>query len=277
MEVQVLGTHWDGPDLVILGADEGGHIHRLDWQGALDWTVTGPATCVGRVEDGPGGPHHVPCPTREEVHRFPRCAACEPLESPECIFEPRGQEDAEHHCALCDRPHVVYAAFHGVLAKVGMTGAHRVATRLREQGADAWFVIAEAADRAEARRIERQVAFLYRIPEWRTHRETLPQLVRPVEWERIAERADDLRARLSDRFDPELVLHRIEDVPLPAPLPLRPQRIPPWGRHRGKWIGAKGMHLFYEAAPEPGRLDVGRGPIHALKRTDLVGCRITVA
>lgn len=215
-----------------------------------------------------------------------------PPDPPPYVFEPRplleiqaaldatpaGGLDHERLRAelrFSDRPHVVYAAFYGVLPKVGMTSRARLRDRLREQGADAGFVIAECRDRAEARRTEKHLARLYRLPEWRRAGETLRQLTRPLEWDRIEARADDLRARLRGPYDPDPRTLRIDDIPLDLPLPAPPQRVDVAGDHAGTWLGAKGNFLFYRTASS-GPLDVGARPIHALRRQDLVGRVIRV-
>jgi hypothetical protein len=206
------------------------------------------------------------------------CLPCSGLEAPDCVYEPRCQAAPETcRCPFGPIPHVVYAAFYGILPKVGMTQAWRLDTRLREQGADAYFVVAQKPDRATARITERQVAFLYRIPEWRTPREVLPQLVRPVPWADVESRAEALRARLADRFGPGGATVRIEDHPVRQPLPGAPRRVQPYGPHAGTWLGSKGQNLFYAEAPRPGRLAVGAAPVAALKRSDLPGRTLTLA
>jgi hypothetical protein len=229
--------------------------------------------CVGNVEDG----RHVPCPTAEPVSAHRQCAPCSGLEDPECVFEPKCRSDpAACTCVASFKgvPHAVYLAFHGTLPKVGMTQAWRIEKRLREQGADAWFKVQDCPDRGTARQVETQISFLYGYPEYRNHRETLPQLARPVPWEAIERRADECRLRLESAFPVERVLHRITDHPLVQPVPGVPRRVPTEGLHAGAWLGAKGTHLLYREALRPGRLVVGEPPVAALKRSDLVGRRL---
>lgn len=231
-------SFWDG-DRLRLRFEDGSD---LDWTGPIHWAV--------------GDDQFAPDP-------------------PDCVFEPRCLRDGVPcDCPIGARPHVVYAAFYGTLPKVGMTSARRVATRLREQGADAGFVIARTADRGAARRIEKEVRLLHRIPEWRTHKEKLPQWTRPVPWERIQERSDDLRRRLAQHFDPSTDLIRIEH-PLPV-LPKRPHRMESPGVHRGTVVGAKGAYLVYRPEGIGHRLPVGEQPLLALKHTDLVGRTVQV-
>lgn len=232
--------------------------------------------CVGRWDDGGG---HVPCPTAEPVARHRQCRACSGLEDPECVFEPKCRVDpASCTCVATFKgvPHVVYLAFHGTLPKVGLTQAWRVEGRLREQGADAWLAITPAPDRGTARQVEMAVSYLYGYPEHRGHRETLPQLARPVPWDAIERRAEECRARLGRDYPVEATLHRIVDHPLAQPVGGVPRRVPTEGLHAGAWVGVKGTHLVYREAPRPGRLHVGAAPLAAIKRGDLVGRRVVL-
>ncbi len=241
--------------------------------GRFHWTLGEERRCIGRIEDG----QHVPCPRNRPVTMHAQCIDCGGLEDPECVFEPKCQADpAACTCPFGPIPHVVYAAFYGKLGKVGMTQKWRIETRLKEQGADAWFIIQECPDRATARRTERQIATLHRIPEYRSHKQTLPLLARPIDWTLIEEAAEALRQRLGTRYHVEQTLHRINDHPLPQPLDGTPHRQPPHGEHQGTWIGVKGNHLFYRQTASPGRLDVGVRPIAAIKRTDLIGRELII-
>lgn len=270
----------------VIGAGESGGVPRL-WvaardavrplpaEGAFAWHVGGPRICVGRWHEG----RHVPCPQGVWVGADARCAACSGLEHPECVFEPLCRNDpASCACATSFRgvEHVVYCAFHGTLPKVGMTQARRVTARLREQGADLWFVVARGLDRAGARALERAVSAIDGVPEYRSHRETLPQMARPVDWDVVESRAHALAQRLASRHPVDPTLHRIDDHPVRQPLPGRPRRIEAHGTHRGTWLGMKGNHLFYAVAPGPFRLDAGAPPVAAVKRTELVGRFLTV-
>lgn len=267
--MHVLDSHWDGPRPRLLAAD-GDRTVELRPEGAFRWRVGAQRTCVGRFEDGA----HVPCPDRHPVGGLAACAACAP-EWAACVFEPRAHADDD--CPLCRRDHVVYVALYGGLPKVGLTQRRRLATRLREQGADAGFVLAgtdkagDPLDRAAARDVEQRVTFLHGIPQWRRHRETLPQLTRPLDWDLIQDRARRWMDDLCDRWPVERDLVRVDDVPLPLPLPSAPQRRPVVGEHGGRWVGAKGTHWFYVPDHASGRLDVGFSPVAAVQRSDLVG------
>ncbi len=266
---------WNGPVLLAADADAPGALLPLPISGPFDWTLGAERTCVGRIENG----IHLPCPDDTAVTQWAQCGRCSPLASPECVFEPKCKLDpSKCTCPFGPIPHVVYAAFHGSLPKIGMTQQRRVERRLLEQGADAWFIAAYCPDRASARETERRISRLYRIPEYRAHREVLPQLARPVDWQRIERRADELRRRLEGRFDVDGELHRLTDYPLEQPLSGVPRRRYAVGRHTGTWLGAKGPHLIYRARQGADTLDIGMGPpLVALKLSDLAGRRVLVA
>ncbi|MHB8634360.1 MAG: DUF2797 domain-containing protein [Thermoplasmatota archaeon] len=242
--------------------------------GAFSWRVTGPRHCTGRIREG----LHIPCPERALVGNEATCPACSEFENPACLFEPECDRDPSGcRCrAFQGVPHLVYMAFHGTLPKVGLTQVRRLETRLREQGADGYFVVqdrtledSQPLDRAQARRLEREVSYLYRVPQWRSHHETLAQMARPVLWPVVERRADALRERLSGRYGCQ-PFHRIEGHPVLQPLPAVPHRLPPEGDHAGRWLGAKGDHLFFLRHPTPGMLPVP-GAVGALKASALVG------
>ncbi len=272
--MHILDAAWDGTHSRLIATQEhktGTEIIKLEPTGAFRWTVSEERTCVGRWDEN----GHIPCPERRTVGGDSVCGRCAP-EWAACVFEPRAHADGDE-CELCRREHVVYLALYGGLPKVGLTQRRRLATRLREQGADAGFVLAATdksganLDRRGARDTEQSISFLHGIPQWRRHRETLPQLTRPVDWDLITTRAHSLMEDLAERWPVEPTLLRIEDVPLPVPLPSIPERRPTVGTHSGTWLGAKGTHWFYTPDAAPGRLDVGFSPVLALKRSDLVG------
>ncbi len=263
----LLAVSTRGPTPKAWMCDARSAVSVLSLVGDFHWTLSRVRRCVGNYDAG----RHVPCPTREPVSVHARCQACSGLEDVECVFEPRCQDEAlACRCTFGPEPHVVYVAFHGTLPKVGMTLQRRVAERLREQGADAWFLVGTTADRGAARRLERQVSFLHGLPEYRSHRESLPQLARPVPWDTMAARAGDWARRLAAGFPVVPTLHRITDHPVEQPIGGVPRRVKSAGTHAGKWLGAKGNHLLYREARRSDRLAVG-GAIIALKASDLVG------
>jgi hypothetical protein len=264
-------------ELLVTGTDEpGGEVERLALTGAFAWRIRPVRRCVGTFDDAF---RHIPCPTDEPVSVHRQCQPCSGLDDEECVFEPRCQDDpAACTCLATFKgvPHVVYLAFHGTLSKVGMTTRRRLARRLWEQGADAYLVLQDCPDRATARSIEKQVSYVYKVPEHRSHRETLPQLARPVPWPQIEARAAELRMRLESQYPVDRTLHRVAGHPIAQPLPGPPRRVPSEGVHRGTWVGAKGNHLVYREAPRPDRLEAGSRPVAALKLSDLVGRRVDV-
>jgi hypothetical protein len=252
----------------------GGPLETIELAGDFSFRAGPVKTCVGNVT---GDGEHVPCPTAEPVWRHRQCAACSGLDDPECVFEPRCRADPSScTCVTTFKgvPHLVYLAFHGTLPKVGLTLERRVENRLREQGADAWFTVQACPDRGTARQVEMAVSYLYGYPEHRSHRETLPQLARPVPWDVIESRAAEARLRLEGSYEVERMLHRIEDHAIAQPVGGVPRRVPTEGLHAGTWLGAKGGHLVYREAPREDRLHVGAAPLAALKRGDLIGRKI---
>jgi hypothetical protein len=248
-----------------------GTLQRLGLDGSFSWQVEEEVYCVGRLEARGNGMAWVPCP--DGVTGISPCRACFGPDRPECIFEPVCADNPSHcGCSFGARPHVVYLAFYGLLPKVGMTQARRVAERLAEQGADGYLVVQEVPDRATARALERLLARRHNLPEWRTHTETLPQLARPVPWPEMEARASDWAQRLAV---PEARLLRVPPS-IQQPLHAPPHRVAAPGRHAGTWLGGKGPYWFYTLPPSPGRLAVGHPSIAALQRNELVGRHIRV-
>lgn len=252
-----------------LARDEAtGAVSRVALDGPFAWRVHPVRRCVGRFDDVA---RHLPCPTAEPVSLHRQCPACSGLDDEACVFEPRCLADpAACTCVTTFKgvPHVVYLAFHGTLPKVGLTTRRRLERRLWEQGADAYLVVQECPDRAVARAVEQQVSYVHKVPEHRGHRETLPQLARPVPWPQIEARAAEVRARLAPHYPVAGALHRVQGHPIEQPLASAPRRVPSEGLHRGTWLGAKGNHLVYRPATG--------GGLAAFKLSDLVGRRIDV-
>lgn len=264
--MRIVAAYWRGPEPVLLVARRGA-LDQVPLTGPFAWHLTDDRRCTGRIRNG----RHWACPDDAEVGQWAQCGRCAPFERPDCIFEPRCKDDpASCSCDFGQVEHVVYIAYHGTLAKVGMTQARREETRLREQGADAWFVAHRAASRGEARAVEQRIHFLYGIPESRRRPELLAQLARPVDHERITTRAEQLRARLAERFDPEPGLHWLEH-PLTQPVERRPAIRQAGGDHSGRWIGIKGPHLLYRRRLDAATLDVAGEPVVALRFPDLAG------
>lgn len=276
MRILAIAPRRDGDGIEALVRDDDMGLRRIGLEGPFAWRIHPVRRCVGTFGDDHA---HAPCPTDEPVSVHRQCLACSGLDDAECVFEPRCQNDpAACTCLTTFKgvPHVVYIAFHGTLAKVGMTTRRRVERRLWEQGADAYLVLQDCPDRPTARSIEKQVSYVYKIPEHRGHRETLPQLARPVPWPQIEARAAELRLRLEGQYPIERALHRVAGHPIAQPLPGTPRRVPSEGVHRGTWVGGKGNHLVYRETLRPDRLEAGSRPFAALKLSDLIGRRVDV-
>ncbi|MGB1697175.1 MAG: DUF2797 domain-containing protein, partial [Thermoplasmatota archaeon] len=156
---------------------------------------------------------------------------------------------------------------YGGLPKVGMTQERRERKRLTEQGADGYFVLKRFQNRAEARLFEGSVSFRHNIPEFRSHKATLPLMNKPQDWGRIQRAAEEWRAKLAVH-EPE----SFQEIRCPVqPLPGAPSRVHTTGTHAGTWLGAKGKFLFYEGKKRGGMLDVGLPQVVALSRTSLEG------
>lgn len=234
--------------------------------GAFQWVLSGHRTCIGTVHDG----EHVPCPAQELVSQDLVCRACSGLEDPACVFEPKCRSNPAACTCLQSFhgvDHSVYVAFHGVLAKVGMTQTWRLGRRLREQGADAYFVVQSGLDRPGARDLEDRLTMQHGLAQYRTHRDTLPALARQVPRDAIRARAVEWQERLGCGGH----LTEISDHPLAQPLPATPYLEQAHGKHAGTWVGAKGNYVIYRATPGPGRLPLDRPRFVAVRRMDLVG------
>lgn len=271
MQILAVAPQRGGELAAIVAGPGPSQVHTVPLEGPFAWRIHPVRRCVGTFE----GTLHVPCPTTEPVSLHRQCRACSGLDDEACVFEPRCLGDpAACTCLTTFKgvPHVVYLAFHGTLPKVGLTTRRRLARRLWEQGADAYLVVQELPGRAEARAVEQQVSYVHKVPEHRGHRETLPQLARPVPWPQIEARAAELRARLAPHYPIAPELHRVTDHPIAQPVGGTPRRVPTEGLHRGTWVGAKGNHLVYREGPRGDRVQAGA--FAALKLSDLVGRRV---
>ncbi len=274
--MHIIGTAWrDGVPWLRVAID--GTPRVLPPEGRFDWEL-GARTCIGYWDDS-----WRPCPDQAPVGHDRQCLLCfrgrgDPRrrdDQPECVFEPKCKDNRA--ACVCSFggvrepvPHVVYLAFYGKLAKVGMTMERRVKTRLREQGADAYLVVTTLPDRAAARAEEQRIAALTGLPEWRRHDEVLPQWARAPDRAAIEAAAMQWGADLAGRYPVGSIQH-LQHAP---PLPGVPRRVATEGRHRGEWVGARGGHLFY--AVRQG-LDVGVPVIKALRRNDLIGRWVSAA
>lgn len=210
-------------------------------------------TCVGDWRRD----SYVECPDKSEVNgAFGQCARCGDAELEQCVFTPA--EACGH--AMCNAEHVVYLAFFGPHAKVGMTRAGRERSRVLEQGADAYAVLARPESRFAARRLEQRVGETLHVPEWLMPRAVL------ASWT-----MDDPVGKAGDVWEtylPELErmalapgpLEGLGGFPAPVPLPSPPRLRMTHGIHRGTVVGARGKYLFYET---------DRGKLTAMRWMDL--------
>lgn len=273
--MHIIGTSWhDGTPW--LRVAQGGRLTDIPPAGDFDWQLA-ERTCTGYWHDHDGWTWH-PCPDRAPVGHDAQCLLCfrgrgDPArrdDNPDCIFEPICKGNAANcRCSFGGVqqpvPHVVYCAFYGRLAKVGMTMERRVATRLREQGADAYFVIQRTPDRRSARQTEQAIAALTGLPEWRKHTETLPQWARAPDRNAIEAAAKHWISDLDTRYDVDATIHHIDHG---APLPAVPRKAHPDDHLAGTWVGARGPYWFANVA---GALDVGTPRLLAIRRSDLIG------
>lgn len=263
MDAHVISSGWQDAPAITVRIGEQTEVWPLE--GSFSWDIGAETTCIGTDK---------PCPTMAPTSQWSQCRQCDELEFPDCIFEPRCKSNpASCACPFGVVPHLVYIAMYGTLPKVGMTQERRELKRLTEQGADGYFVLKRFQNRAEARLFEQKISFMTDIPEFRSHKATLPLVHKPQNWPKIEAAAKEQRKRFTE-FDPE-PFQRIECPiqPLPAPV----DRVHTTGHHAGTWLGAKGKYLFYEAKKKGGMLDVGVPKVVALSRGSLEGRFISVA
>jgi hypothetical protein len=139
-----VGEDSAGPALLVA---TDGDVDRVSLAQGRDLAYRlGERHCAGSVEgDRHFSCHHDPAPyCRDHSSRWP-CARC------------RG--DCDLPIAACREEHAVYlAAFAPATFKVGVTRSWRLATRLREQGADRAAHIRTVSDGAIARQLEADIA-----------------------------------------------------------------------------------------------------------------------
>lgn len=228
----------EGRPYLTVRDDDGDH-HTLRLDDALNLEVLPDRRCIGRwTDDGP-----VPCPLDAAADHFDQCPTCHPLPERDCVFNPRCSTCTQE---FCRSPHRLYVAYYSELPKVGMTRAARGNARLVEQGADAYTIVAQAVDRADARRLEDRITASLGLPQARRADELLSRMARPVPWDAIANIHDHLVPRLGDLLG--MPAGPLERNPPPFgafPLPRVPTLAGIQGHHAGKVLGAKGRYLLY--------------------------------
>ncbi|MCK4267039.1 MAG: DUF2797 domain-containing protein [Thermoplasmata archaeon] len=209
----------------------------------LDIAISHHVRCVG---SWPGG-EYVPCPTNARVSGGNQCQDCAApfIPVPDCIFEPRCDGelcDAD----FCRREHAVYLAFHGQLAKVGLTSSKRLIRRAVEQGCDAYAVIARIKGRRSARNMESAISDRLALRQRIRAVESLAFLTEPVPVREIESEFTRLADTLEKLGHKPSRLKWLEHYPLVQPLERMPKLVDTAGLHRGRALGLKGKFLIFE-------------------------------
>ncbi|MFO7791753.1 MAG: DUF2797 domain-containing protein [Candidatus Saliniplasma sp.] len=253
-EVHVVSYRWDSfsPELKVF---DGNDLIEVDL-GKIDFNVSQEKTCIGSFEDG-----YTPCPHERNVDNFNQCSGCAPESIPnlECIFEPQNCSDCEGR--FCEGEHAVYLAFHGYHTKIGMTKKSRIKTRLIEQGADAYSLLATLPHRKDARDEEKRLSEKLRISQRVSKKRKLKTLSKKVDKESIRTGYRSVKNRI-----PTGKLIFLNDYPISLPLRAVPRYRPTPGLHRGQMVGIKGEFLIYE-----------NNGLQALNLMDLLGRRMKVS
>ncbi len=233
-EVHVVSFRWNDftPKLEIY---DGKKISEVDL-GKVDFNVSQEKICVGNFEG-----EYTPCPDQTNVNKFDQCQRCAPEDIPdlECIFEPGDCDSCEG--GFCEKPHVVYLAFHRIHPKVGMTSKERLKERMIEQGADAYAVLATVDHRVKAREEEKKLSDKLNIPQKIGHKKKLKSLSKKVDKQIIRRKYKGIRNRVAIGE-----LKFLNDYPITLPLRAKPRLRPVPGLHKGDMIGIKGKYLIYE-------------------------------
>ncbi|MCI0497636.1 MAG: DUF2797 domain-containing protein [Thermoplasmata archaeon] len=222
----------------------------------VSFTLSHDAMCVGRFE----GPDYAPCPHRQRTGAYGMCAECGAslIRHQECIFEPRCEGEV---CGegICTAEHVVYIAYFGPSPKVGMSTASRVDTRVLEQGADAFSILATVPNRYRARRLERTVAETLDVRQGFRSEVLLAMLVEDVDRGSVERAHASLTDRLVTTFGVAPSPLRWIGCALPR-LDAVPELVEAPGRHEGGYVGVRGRVLVYDD-----------GALRALKLRDMEG------
>lgn len=187
------------------------------------------------------------CPHQASVSSFPQCRDCASTWIPiqECIYEPRCRGEI-CDCRLCAAEHVVYIAFLGRLAKIGMTQLHRLKERGIEQGADAIAPLAICGSRKDARETENLLSKKLKIAQKVPLVSAVGELSQTQPEEILRGRLEEARgiaAELIDPPDEDFIM--LDGYPFsPVEGDLKPTPSP--GLHRGQVIGVKGKFLIYQ-------------------------------
>ncbi|MFP4051099.1 MAG: DUF2797 domain-containing protein [Thermoplasmata archaeon] len=233
-EVHVVSFRWNDftPELKIF---DGNDIEDIDL-GKVNFNVSQEKICVGNFEG-----EYTPCPDQNNVDKFKQCQRCAPDNIPDlkCIFEPGDCDSCEG--GFCEKPHVVYVAFHGVHPKVGMTSKDRFKQRMIEQGADAYALLATVDHRVKAREEEKSLSERLKIPQKIGHKKKLKTFSRKIDKQMIRRKYKGIRNRTAIGD-----LKFLNDYPITLPLRAKPRLRPVPGLHKGDMVGIKGKYLIYD-------------------------------
>jgi len=248
LPLHAISFYWDGFEPRLECYDT---VQRKVVQVGLDpaeFVVGSRKRCVGRFV----GEDYHPCPHNATVTSFSQCQECAAevyIKDQDCIFDPKCDGSLCDN-EFCKRKHVLYLAFYGRMAKVGMSSAKRVgrAERLVEQGADAYAVIGTFPNRLRAREEEKKVSADLHLPQWFRQQTILSNLSDPVDRVTIAQEYERFRQVLDSREGFSVGrLEFIEGYPLEQPLSGQPQLQATAGVHIGRYVGAKGKWLVYDS------------------------------
>ncbi len=233
-EVHVISYRWNSfsPELKVYDGED---IKELDL-GKIDFNTSQEKKCIGSLDNS-----YTPCPYERPVNNFNQCQDCAPDSIPDlkCIFEPQNCEGCEG--GFCEEEHSVYIAFYGRHAKLGMTKKTRLQTRLIEQGADAYSLLATLPHRKQAREEEIRLSEKLKISQRMSKKKKLKTLFKKVDKETIRTRYRSIKNRTETG---RLIF--LNDYPITLPLRAVPRYRPTPGLHRGKMVGIKGEFLIYE-------------------------------
>ena len=237
---------WDGFEPYLTCVVRGGtEVVDLDI-GKLDLIVSESRECVGYFD----GDSYVPCPEGARVARFSQCEACAGesfLPFQECVFEPRCDGEM---CDIefCRREHVLYLAFYGTRAKIGMSSSRRIERRLVEQGADAFSIIGAFPTRRAARQAEKEMSTRLKVPQAYRQEAVLSGFSEAVDIEGIEAVHDALAAAIEARFGLSVEEIRwLDGYPIELPLSSPPRLRVTAGRHRGELLGFKGKWAIFDS------------------------------
>ena len=240
------------------------HIISFDWQsfephlyyfdkssnemkeldlGKLDINISHHSNCVGSWH----GKEYRPCPDSNKVTQGNICQECASDFLPDlaCTFEPRCDGEI---CAnrFCQQEHAVYLAFHGEIAKVGMTTSRRIDQRMIEQGCDAFSVLARVDGRSSARKLEGSLSEKLALRQMIREIEKLFCMTGDLPAKNIESRYSEIAAEVEKIGLQPGPLKFLNEYPLETPLSSMPRPTRIEGQHKGRVLGLKGKFLIYE-------------------------------